>query len=169
MRKIWLAGVIVMAMAGIGYCDTQGGEGVGLGFKRPKFTTVTEAMAFFRGNTGYTFEEMTDMGLSNGFSAIDKAGKPTAVINFLAYLSGKVPLRNVEDKLVLMSYLKDESANLRFIAGFALEKALSVEPKGGGMVTDMLDVESKGHREMVERIAKAIVAEMNASGRSSAQ
>lgn len=130
-----------------------------LGIERPAFTSATQAMEFFRDNTGYTTEETGNLSLTNGLSVTDKAGNRTALLNFLRYLSGKVPLRNPEDKIVLMTYLKDKNPNLRFISGFALGKALSAEPEGGWSATDMLDVESKGHRQMVERFAKAILAE----------
>lgn len=90
----------------------------------------------------------------NGFSLEDISGK-SFTMTHLAGVAERMGATSKADCLVLLTYLDDKDAKLRFMAAHALEKILGCYP-GGMSLSDILEVDSDGHRELVRRFVKKL-------------
>jgi hypothetical protein len=76
----------------------------------------------------------------------------------LSHLGGVARRLGVKTKaecLVLLTYLKDRDPKIRFIAAHAIEIVVHAYP-GGMSLSDSLEVDSDGHREMIRRFVEKI-------------
>ena len=92
----------------------------------------------------------------NGFSLKDVQGKEF----LLSHLGGVARRMGVTTKgecLVLLTYLKDQDAKIRFIAAQAIEHVVHAYP-GGMSLDDILKIDSDGHREMIRRFVERVAS-----------
>ena len=71
----------------------------------------------------------------------------------LSHLSGVARRLEVKTKaecLVLLTYLKDRDPKMRFIAARAIEDVVQAYP-GGMSLNDILEIDSDGHRQLIQR------------------
>jgi hypothetical protein len=92
----------------------------------------------------------------NGASLEDVNGKPF-VLTHLDGVARRMEVKTARECLVLLTYLKDRDAKIRFIAATAIERVVHAYP-GGMSLDDILNVDSDGHREMIRRFVEKIDA-----------
>lgn len=94
------------------------------------------------------------VGEQNGFAIKDVDGK-----DFLgSHLSGVASRLRVKTRaecLVLLTFLKDRDPKIRFIAATAIENVVRAYPEGMS-VSDITEIDSDGHREMIRRFIEKI-------------
>jgi len=76
----------------------------------------------------------------------------------LSHLSGVARRLEVKTKaecLVLLTYLKDRDPKMRFIAARAIEDVVQAYP-GGMSLNDILEIDSDGHRQLIQRFVDKI-------------
>jgi hypothetical protein len=91
---------------------------------------------------------------SNGFCIKDINGAQITM-TLLGSAAKQLVISNGIDAQVLMAYLEDKDPKIRFIAAQALEYKYKATP-GGMSVDDIVSLESKGHKKMVQRFRQKI-------------
>lgn len=121
-------------------------------------TAAAEPLALMKAVDGYHKEIPPPQGLSemNGFSLKDAAGKDY-LLSHLAGVARRQGVKSKTDCLVLLTYLKDPDAKIRFIAADAIESVVHAYP-GGMSLADILNPDSEGHRQMVRRFVAKLEA-----------
>jgi RNA polymerase sigma factor (sigma-70 family) len=90
----------------------------------------------------------------NGFGLKDVDGKDFTM-SHLAGVARRLGVKTKAECLVLLTYLKDRDPKIRFIAAQAIESIVHAYP-GGMSLSDILEVDSDGHREMIRRFVEKI-------------
>ena len=90
----------------------------------------------------------------NGFSLKNMDGKDF-LLSHLGGVARRLGVKTKAECLVLLTYLKDRDPKFRFIAAQAIEIIVHAYP-GGMSLSDILEVDSDGHREMIRRFVEKI-------------
>ena len=90
----------------------------------------------------------------NGFGLKDLDGKDFTM-SHLGAVARRLGVKTKSECLVLLTYLKDRDPKIRFIAAHAIEIVVHAYP-GGMSLSDILEVDSDGHREMIRRFGEKI-------------
>lgn len=93
-------------------------------------------------------------GEQNGFSLKDLDGKDF-LLSHLGGVARRLGVKTKAECLVLLTYLKDRDPKIRFIAAHAIEIVVHAYP-GGMSLSDILEIDSDGHREMIRRFVDKI-------------
>jgi hypothetical protein len=90
----------------------------------------------------------------NGFALKDVDGN-SFLLSHLSGVAQRLGVKSRDECLTLLTYLKDRDPKIRFIAASAIENVVHAYPRGMSL-SDTLDIDSAGHREMVRRFAGKI-------------
>jgi len=96
-------------------------------------------------------ENLSEM---NGFSINDVEGK-SFTMTHLSGVARRLGVTSKTDCILLLSYLDDADPKIRFIAADAIERVLNCYP-GGMSASDILNIDTDGHREMVTRFVEKL-------------
>lgn len=103
---------------------------------------------------GWNCHRRTPPGELNGFSIKDVNGKD-CLLSHLSGVASRLQVKTKVECLVLLTFLKDRDPKIRFIAAKAIENVVQAYPEGMS-VSDMTEIDSDGHREMVRRFVEKI-------------
>ncbi|WP_020472972.1 hypothetical protein [Zavarzinella formosa] len=90
----------------------------------------------------------------NGFSLKDADGKDV-LLTHLGGITSRLGVKTKTECLLLLTYLKDRDAKIRFIAASAIENVVRAYPHGMSL-NDILEIDTDRHREMIRRFVEKI-------------
>jgi hypothetical protein len=102
-----------------------------------------------------TFPEARGLGEMNGFTVGPGKDGKTYTLTHLNGVANRLGVKTRAECMALLTYLKDPDDKLRHVAAFAIEAAVKAYP-GGMSTSDIKDVESEGHRNMVKAFTAGI-------------
>lgn len=120
------------------------------------FTISAEPEELLKKMDGFRREVPPPQNISeqNGTSLKDVDGKDF-LLTRLAGVSRRLEVKTKAECLVMLTFLNDLDPKIRFIAATAIENVVHAYPNGMSL-SDIIEVDSDGHREMVRRFVDSL-------------
>ena len=124
------------------------------------FGGVVEEMTALRNN----FPKPEHLSQRNGIVALVTGGEAYVIVR-IAAVAKRIKLRNTQDMIVLMSYLRDSDVRIRYLAAYILAQTLDVFVNRTPPQEVVKELDSQKHKEMVATFARKIAEQSPAGDR----